>query len=136
MVSGPIPPYNNPPIDPQFYKPRSYDISAISLGITTTITTDVDHDYVIGQEVRLIIPPTFGTRELNGVTGFVIAIPADDEVVLNIYSIGMNQFIASSVPNKAQILAIGNINTGSINASGRFITATFIPGSFQNISPG
>ncbi len=36
---------------------------------------------------------------------------------------------------KSQILAIGNINSGNLNASGNVNTGVFIPGSFINISP-
>ncbi len=38
-------------------------------------------------------------------------------------------------PLNSQILAIGNINSGNINASGNVNLGTFIPGSFINISP-
>lgn len=135
VISYPIPLYANVPIHAEYYQPSRFVISAISLGITTTVTTTVNHNYVIGQEVRLIVPPTFGSRALNEKTGFVISIPADNQVELNIDSIGVDAFIASSATTQAQILGLGDINTGVINASGRSPTGTFIPGSFINISP-
>jgi len=135
VISYPIPIYQNLPIEPQFYQPRMFFISDIALGQTTTITTTVDHDYVIGQECRLIIPPTFGTRELNNQTGFVIAIPASNQVTLDINSQGFNTFISSSATTQPQILAIGDVNTGEINTQGRINQITYINGSFINISP-
>jgi hypothetical protein len=135
-IVGPVPPYSNPPIEPQFYQPRMYFISDISLGQTTTVTTSVDHDYVVNQEVRLIIPPSFGCRQLNQQTGFVISIPASDQVVLTMDSSrNVDPYIASSATTQAQIIAIGDVANGVINSTGRVLNGTYIPGSFINISP-
>lgn len=135
VISYPIPLYANVPIQEDFYQPRRFVISAITLGAETTVTTTEDHDYVIGQEVRLIIPPTFGCRQLNGQSGIVLSIPAANQVVLNIYSAGGDAYIASSATTVAQIIAIGDINSGDVNSSGRTQNITYAPGSFINISP-
>ncbi len=135
VISYPIPAYSNVPIESQYYQPSQFFISDVTLGQTTIVTTTVDHNYVIGQQVRLLIPPSFGCIQLNNQTGFVIAIPASDEVELDIYSSGGDAYIASSATTKAQILAIGDVNTGVINTSGRMSTGTYIPGSFIDISP-
>lgn len=131
---GPVPPYTNVPIEPQFYEPSRFVISNITLGITTTVTTSVNHNYVVGQEVRLLIPGSFGTYQLNEQTGIVISIPASNQVELNINSVGFSSFISSSATTQAQILAIGDVNSGVTNASGRSNVGTFIPGSFIDIS--
>lgn len=133
-IVGPIAPYSNVPIEPQFYQPSRFEITDITLGITTLVETAVDHNYVIGQLVRLLIPPEFGTRQLNEQQGYVIEIPNPDEVVLDIYSRGFNQFVSSTATTKPQILGIGDINSGPIN-TGRTNNTTFIDGSFINISP-
>ncbi len=135
VISYPIPAYSNVPIHTEYYAPQCYQISGVTLGQTTTVTTTLNNDYVVGQEVRLIIPASFGCRQLNGMTGIVISIPAVNQVVLNIYSLGGDQFISSSATTKAQILAIGDINSGVINSSGRTLNGTYIPGSFIDISP-
>lgn len=133
--TGPIALYNNLPIEPQNYQPRMFFISAITLGQTTTVTTTEDHDYVVNQECRLIIPATNGCRQLNEKTGFVISIPAPDQVVLNINSsMNVDPFVTSIAKTQPQILAIGDVNTGQIN-SGRTNNLTYVPGSFINISP-
>jgi hypothetical protein len=134
---GPIAPENNPAIMPQYFKPSLFDISAIALGITTLVTTSVNHNYVIGQEVRLIIPPTFGAQLLNQQTGFVQSIPNPDQVLLNINSLGNGPFIGSPSygPTPPQIAAIGDVNSGIISSTGRDIKNSLLPGSFQNISP-
>lgn len=135
VISYPISPYSNPPIEPQFYQPSRFVISAITLGATTLITTSVNHNYVIGQEVRLIIPPSFGTRQLNERRGYVILIPNPNQVQLDIFSLRMDPFILSLATTVAQILAIGDSNNGYISNTGNVISNPEIPGSFINISP-
>jgi hypothetical protein len=132
---GPIAIYNNLPIEPQFYQPSRFVISAISLGQTTTITTTEDNNYVVGQEVRLLIPQSFGSYQLNQRKGFVISIPADDQFELDINSsMNVDAFISSSATTQAQCVAIGDINSGQTN-TGRTNNLTYVPGSFINISP-
>lgn len=135
VISFPTPPYSNPPIEPQFFKPSQFVISALTTGLNTTVTTSVNNNYVIGQECRLLIPKGYGCTQLNGLTGFVVSIPASNQVVLNINSTNSNAFIAASLPQQPQIVAIGDVNTGQTNANGLNSNLTFIPGAFQNISP-
>jgi hypothetical protein len=112
-------------------------ITALALGAVTTVTTAKNHDYVITQQIRLLIPFGYGSVELDGQTGYVTSIPAPNQVIVNIFSQNATPFIASppyarQVP---QIVAIGDANTGAINGNGRIDNGTFIPGSFINISP-
>lgn len=129
VISYPIPAFSNVPIQ-DITQPGFFFISAITLGITTLIETSVDHNYVIGQQVRLIVPQSYGTYQLTGRTGYVLAIPSADRVILDIFSIGMSPFVMGSGPVAAQIIAIGDINSGAINDS---ITTqgTSIPGAFE-----
>lgn len=133
---GPVPPETNPPINADYYLPKKFNISALQLGETTLVTTAQQHDYVIGQLIRLLIPPTYGCVQINGKTGYVVAIPQDDQVRVNINSVGSNLFIPSPAfgPTPPQIIAIGDINSGVTN-TGRSNNTTFIPGSFINVSP-
>lgn len=135
VITFPIPPYSNVPIRADFFKPRRFEISNVSLGTFTTVTTIFNMDYVIGQECRLIIPKGYGCTELNEVTGLVIEIPADNQVVLDINSSNANQFVNANRLQVPQILAIGDVNTGHINPNGPKHTHSHIPGSFRNISP-
>jgi len=136
VISYPIPIYQNLPIHAEYYQPSRFVISNVTLGTTTTITTSEDHNYVIGQECRLIIPPSFGCRQLNEKKGFVISIPSSTQVVLDINSsVNVDPYFASSATTVAQILAIGDINQGQVNIHGQTQQLTYIPGSFTNISP-
>jgi len=141
VISYPIPPYSNPPIEPQFYIPSQFIIIGITLGMTTTVTTTIDHNYVIGQLVRILIPSKYGSRTLNEQSGYVISIPSTNSVEISINSLGTDAFIASPtfLPFQSktlpQILAIGDVNSGVINVTNPQNIPTFIPGSFIDISP-
>lgn len=134
---GPIAPETNPRIHPEYFEPSQFDISDLVTGVTTLITTSVDHNYVIGQLVRVLIPRYYGSSRISGKEGYVIAIPAADQVEVDINSVLANPFIPNPAfgPTPPQIMAIGDINTGAINANGLQNQGTFIPGSFINISP-
>ena len=135
LIFGPIAPENNPVIQPEYYLPSVFDITAINLGRFTTITTSVNHNYVVGQEIRLLIPLAYGSFQLNGLQGIVNAIPAPNQVTVTIDSSEANAFKIGSTTTPAQIVSIGDVNTGAINSQGRSNNGTFIPGSFINISP-
>jgi len=137
LIFGPISPENNPPINPQYYQPGVFNIAAISNGVNTLVTTTVNHNYVIGQDVRFVISQLYGERQLNGQTGNVISIPSPNQVVVSINSSFYDLFIANptSGTTQPQIAAVGDINTGTINSTGRSGNGTYVPGAFINISP-
>lgn len=139
-ITGPIALYNNVPPEPQFYTPWRFVISAISLGVTTTVTMVIpaitDLTYIVGQLVRLIVPPTFGCRQLNGQEAYVIGVNLPNQVILNLNtSQNIDPYIASSATTPAQILAIGDISTGAINNNGTQNQTTYVIGAFINVSP-
>lgn len=146
IISGPVAPFSNLPIEPQFFQPSQFPITEITFGVTTIVTmsngtNNVAPNYVIGQLIRLVIPQKYGSGQLNGIKGFVISIPSSSQVEIDIYSIGTDPFIASPtfLPGQsqtpAQILAIGDVSSGQINSNGRINLETTIPGAFENISP-
>lgn len=134
-ITGPIPAYQNLPIEPQNYNPSRFTISSITLGKTTVVTATVDMDYVVGQLTRLIIPPSFGCRQINEAESYVISLPTSASVELNLdTSRNVDPYIASSASTPAQILPVGDVNSGIISSTGRNIPTTNIPGSFINVS--
>lgn len=137
FIIGPIAPESNPPINPQYYSPNRFDIAAITLGQTTTVTTTITHNYVVGQQVRLTISQIYGSYQLNEKTGYVTSVPSSTQVVLDLPSLNTNPFVANTTSNttQPQIMAIGDVNTGVTNSSGRTNNGTYIQGSFINISP-
>ncbi len=136
VISYPIPIYQNVPIHAEYYQPNRFVITAITLGQSTTVTTSIDHNFVIGQEVRLLIPANCGSYQLNEEKGYVISIPSVTQVIIDIdSSVNVNAFISGTGICNPQILAIGDINQGQTNSNGPLLTLPYIPGSFLDISP-
>ena len=137
-ITGPIAPYSNVPIMPQYFSPWAFVISGITLGATTTVTMVIPStttlNYVVGQLVRLLIPQSFGCTQLNEQTAYVITVTSPNQVTLALNSVGGNPFISSTATTKAQIVAVGDINNGATN-TGRQNNFTYISGSFINVSP-
>ena len=66
----------------------------------------------------------------------MVSVPTSDEVYLDINtSLGYSPFTTSTNPQQPQIIAIGDLNSGQTNVSGRIQNITYVPGSFINISP-
>ena len=137
IAPGPVAPENNPPIESQYFKPRTYSIANITLGLSTTVTTSTAHDYVVGQLVRLLVPQFYMTTELNNYQGWITSIPSSTEFVLDVQSTNFTSFKTdpSYAPTAAQVVAVGDVNTGSINSTGRTNLGLSPQGSFINISP-
>jgi hypothetical protein len=128
----------NVPVNIDYYTPQEFTISNITFGTTTTITTTENLDIVPGQEIRLHIPPTFGTRELNQQLAYVISLPSANQAEININtSLGYTPYVVSPAfaPTPASICPIGTIRNGQINVISRTNVRIDVPGSFRNISP-
>lgn len=135
LVTGPQPYENNPPINPEYYQPSRFVISNVTLGQTTTVTTTESVNYVIGQLVRLIIPYGFGCTQLNQKQGYVLNIPASNQVEISIDSSRfVDPYVNSSSRQIPQIVAIGDINTGIQSSTSGINTSTNIPGAFIDVS--
>jgi hypothetical protein len=88
---------------PSAYYPKHRIITAMGLGSTTTVTMSVTCGYVVGQEVRLVIPAIWGPSQLNGMQGTITAInTTTNTITLNINSSGMTSF---AFPTSAQAAA-------------------------------
>lgn len=133
MNSGPTPPYSNLPIEPENYKPRKFDISNILLGRYTTVITDLPMNYVIGNQCRLWIPRLQGCGQINMSQSYVIAIPDAVTVILDLDSQQCDPFIQADFPNKPQIIAIGDVNSGNTAYPADFSNIS-VSGAFINIS--
>jgi len=134
VISYPTPPYSNPPIEPQYYQPSRFQISNIQIGTTTIITATANMNYVVAQQVRILVPNGYGCRQINELTGFVLSLPNPNQVEVSINSNFFDPFVNTNLNQVPQIVAIGDINSGAINTANTN-NETNIPGSFINISP-
>lgn len=144
MSRGPVPAQSNPPINPWYYQPSLFTIADITRGSTTIVTmnsnttggTSVNPNYVVGQKIRFNITFGYGMPQINKQEAYVISVPSTYTVEVNIDSRFYNAFDTSptGATTPSQIIAIGDINSGQINSSGRINNLTYIPGSFRDIS--
>lgn len=138
VISYPIPVYQNVPIHAEYYQPSVFVITRIFRGVTTLVETTLATNFVVGQEIRLLIPPKFGSIELNGKTGFILSFNSDTIMEVSIDSSrNVTQYNSSAVATiqNPQVVAVGDVNTGATNSTGLIDQGTYIPGSFINISP-
>lgn len=134
---------------PDLYIPYRAAITAVSAGATTTITTAVNHRFVVGQEVFLQFPTVsataWGMFQLDTETynnanvvpqqAYVTAVPAANQITINVNSTG---FTAFAYPTSAQaalgmtfpaVYAIGDQNYGP-TGPGPFTPPITVPGAF------
>lgn len=122
---------------PYLYFPGASIISNITNGTTTTVDTTSAHNFVVGQEVAIRIPTisstVWGPTQLNSlpnsvtpgspIYGYVISVTDYNTVVVNINSTGFTAFsnnfamTAVSGASFAQIVAVGDVNTGGVQIS-------------------
>ncbi len=117
---------------PNIYFPGVSFISAVTTGSTTTIDTSSAHNLVVGQEVAFRIPSSWGTTQLNSlpnsiipgspIYGYVVAVTDYNTVVVNINSssytaFNSNQAFSSSGLSFAQMVSVGDVNTGGVEIS-------------------
>ena len=121
---------------PDLYVPYGVNITAITTGATTTITTAQNHGFVVGQEVFFVIPKVsttaWGTVQLDTAAynqanvvpqqAYVTSVPAANQIVVNVNSTGYGAFAFPTSAQAAlgitfpQVLAIGDQNSGATNA--------------------
>lgn len=136
VISYPIPPNQNEPIKAEYYQPSRFVISGITRGKETIITTTEDMNYVIGQQVRIILPSIYKCYQINQQTGYVLSIPTSKSVTIDIDSSSYDPFVNTAYSvEKPQIVAIGTLRNGSLNSEGRINNINYTPGAFINISP-
>ncbi len=139
---------------PDLYTPFGCAITAIGTGTTTTVTTAVNHSFVVGQEVFFVIPQVQGSITSWGTTqldtflyntqnvipqqAYVTAVSANT-VTVNVNSTGFTAFAYPTSAQAAlgytypQILAIGDQNSGATNATNPLPVvppAITIPGAY------
>lgn len=123
------------------YYPFVCDIDSVSQSEIVIVETTVPHGFEIGNTVQFFIPPQYGMRQLNGLKGIVIAIPADDQIEVDIDTSNFDAFVMPTPPafvviDPAQVAGIGDVNYGNLSPGGRPILPMTVPGAFLNQPPG
>lgn len=116
---------------PDLYVPYGTLVTAVSAGATTTVTTSLNHGFVVGQEVFFVFPQVtssvWGMQQLDSqyvlnTTGvpqqaYVTAVTSNS-ITVNVNSTGFTAFAYPTSAQAAagltfpQVLAIGDSNSG------------------------
>lgn len=130
------------------YVPEGSSITAVSTGTTTTITTALNHKFVVGQEVAFVVPSQWGMVQLDSQNylqshfqpqqAYVTSIPNPNQIVVNVNSTGYTAFsyptsaTAALGLTPAQVVAIGDQNSGGtlVPPLAPVPPAITIPGAF------
>lgn len=95
------------------FQPAMRTISEITNANPAVVTTYIDHQYITGTIVRLIVPPGFGMLQANQLTGAIIVL-THNTFSINIDTTNFDIFILPSLfPEdyySAQVVPIGEDN--------------------------
>lgn len=100
--------YINP--NPTF-RPQRMFITSITQANPAVITTSVDHNYVTGLIVCLVIPTAAGMSQINNKT-VEITVTGDDTFSVAIDSTAFDPYVDPADPNNCgQVSPVGEINS-------------------------
>lgn len=95
------------------YQPAMRVISSITNGFPSVVTTTVNHQYLDGTIVRLIVPTGFGMVQANQLTGSILVL-SPTTFSVDIDTTLFDVFVLpSSFPldyNDAQVIPVGEDN--------------------------
>ena len=107
------------PFDPRFYPPTRL-ITSISKASSAVIVLSVTHQYVVGQQVRIIVPSAYGMTEMNNQLATITAInTTTNSITVNVDSTNFTTFafptsaIAATGVNFAQVVPVGEAAVNS-----------------------
>lgn len=111
------------------YIPLNVQISSLTIGNPTSVTTSSAHYFVVGQLIRFHIAKPYGTRQLNQQLTYVTSIPTTTSFEADVDSSKFDPFIASpTYPGNTlpQVSAVGDQNNTSqgLTISGAFYNNT------------
>ncbi len=96
------------------YKPAMRVIAGITNAPQCTVTTTVDHGYIVGTIVRLDVPPSGGMIQANQKTGTILQVPSTTTFVMDLNTTLFDVFSVPSVfppaYNDSQVVPIGEDN--------------------------
>lgn len=102
-------------------KPAVRNIAAITRSFPAIVTTTFAHGYGPGMIVRFFIPPDFGMRQMNGLSGTLLAV-SDTTFSIDIDTIPFDAFVIppdqptmnpeiTAQAQYAQVVPVGEVNT-------------------------
>jgi hypothetical protein len=105
--------------DPRFYPRRRY-ITAITQASSAVVTLSVAHSFTVGEQVRVIVPSTFGMIQANNALATITAVNyTNNTITLNLSTTSFTAFAfptsatAAAGTTFAQIIPVGEAATNT-----------------------
>lgn len=119
IFPGPQPEFTNPIIEPTHFSPRVFIIAGVIKGLTSTIITTEEHDFVEGQRIRIRMPQPYGMDQIDNEEGFILEISSSIGIVIDLDTRGYDDFVATPlfVSTSPQVFVVTNLN---FNREGEF----------------
>jgi len=124
------------PFNPRYYPPARRIVDIVQ-GASTVIALNVTHNYVVGQQVRIMMPAGWGMPQINGLLGTITAIgtavsTSTNTITVNIDSTG---FTAFAWPTSAvSALGIGVPEVVPVGEAATVPYANLLDDATRNIS--
>jgi len=122
------------------YIPYGVDITSISKGNPTTVTTSTTHRFQVGNLVQFQIPKEWGMRKLNALKAYVLSVPNDLQIIVDVNTLDFDDFLIPVLPpfvgvSPAQVFAVGDGNFNDFLPNNNTRLPRTIQGAFVNIPP-
>lgn len=122
------------------YAPYVVDIESIAMGVSTTVTTEEAHGYQVGNLVQFRIPNAWGMQQLNNRKGYVIEVPDELQLIVDIDSSSFNEFVTPTPPpfvviDPAQVVPAGDANFNQAFPANNPRLPRTIQGAYANQPP-
>jgi len=89
-------------------------IASITNALQPTVTTTLNHQYIVGTIVRFDIPLLFGMQQLNQQIGTILSVPTPTTFTIGIPTNNMDPFVLpTTFPpayQDAQVVPVGESN--------------------------
>lgn len=124
MIAGTTGSWRKINFDPLFY-PRRRFITKITAAASAVVTMSVTHGYLVGQQVRLVVPAAYGMVEMDGLLGTITAVnttlASGNTITLNIDSSAFTAFawpLSAAVPfSAAEVVPVGEDSAQALSSS-------------------
>jgi hypothetical protein len=99
---------------PYVFTPYISDITALTLGSSTTVSTAIPHGLSVGNTVRLMVPAPWGSTQISGQQGMVTSVPSATSFVVTINSSAASAFsfptsaVAGAGVSMPQVIPFGD----------------------------
>lgn len=121
-----------PSYSPPFpvFQPAMRVITNITNSFPATVTTSINHQYIVGTIVRLNVQPEFGMVQANQKVGTILSVPTTNTFTIDIDTTYFDPFVTPTIPAPPPQLAYQSPFVTAIGEDNDILSA-----AVQNVLP-